>query len=757
VALGELTDIKEQVTRQLGARWRWNIESPKYLAVLAFVNKTGPIVLQHRDWGDHILSEMGRPAPAKQQYENFDTITKVFGNDLYSDVQIILAHTGIGRFVRPNDRVSEQTHEIKTWTWNENAGVHERAGEVTDTITKTVTAPEHIHKIYELFEKVPNARVDIAWNEVTQAYIDLMHSNPDAADAIVQLFMDHGDRILFGSDTVKPVNPGQYHQSLTTGSPLLAEILRRDIENAGGLDKLTEDNSVAFKILRGNYDATMKLGYGRLYKWMVDQGFATDKTADRKAQLEKARERLHVKAWKEFEKWAEKVHKTRVGTTEGKGLARDTGKGKGKARDTGGDSPVNWGPNSDDFKEYPIGLYPVLYHGLPLSEPLPKEGGNTGAGTSGGFHNDDPRRQLEAGGLTLGILVATGVIAFGATRTGNVGTGATTLDRLNALAFAARSGLAIAGLFHTEKLRVEWEDLFEKGNVTRQGFDRYVGRMRAIAPSLGITEEQLDIVAASMEQFWANYSYLADKPLDPENGWTDELKQQSLAIYAKLGAYQGAMSRMLHLQDSTINATDARHWLGRIIRGGELITYAMNLGDAFNWLKQFVDGAHKLRGGGEISEESASCAFHALFAVGNSMFAVNDAYSLAGGLRGITDTETGKFPQHLQLWGSLALATGAAAWSLEDIIAAVREFIGHDPGGGILDIVTMLLKCAFTYCTYLNFTSQYARVQAKEMKGPLEQAIPQYLAYGALGVASMIAVGVGDIGAVKSAGSGAGV
>jgi hypothetical protein len=32
--------------------------------------------------------------------------------------------------------------------------------------TVIVTAPEHIHQLYQLFEEVPNARVDISWSDV---------------------------------------------------------------------------------------------------------------------------------------------------------------------------------------------------------------------------------------------------------------------------------------------------------------------------------------------------------------------------------------------------------------------------------------------------------------------------------------------------------------------------------------------------------------------------------------------------------------
>jgi hypothetical protein len=65
---------------------------------------------------------------------------------------------------------------------------------------------------------------DISWNDVTQAYVD----HPDLRQGLVDFIVQNKDRILFGSDTVKPVNAGHYNQALNTGLPLFAEIALRD-------------------------------------------------------------------------------------------------------------------------------------------------------------------------------------------------------------------------------------------------------------------------------------------------------------------------------------------------------------------------------------------------------------------------------------------------------------------------------------------------------------------------------------------------
>jgi hypothetical protein len=720
-ACGEFTAIKEQVTVTLGDGWRWNVESELFLDFLGLANETGLLELLHNDWGDHTLSAMGRPAPAKQNYEHFDKLISIFRQPQYRYVQIIFCHTGIGRFVRPNDPLTTRSHRIETWTWNKETG----HGKVTATITRDVTAPEHIHKIYELFEAVPNARVDISWNEVTQALMDLlMDPNPAVAKSIFQLCEDHADRILFGSDTVKPVDGPQYHQSLMTGAPLFAGLVQRDIEAAGGVKHLTENNSTTFKILRGNYDVALDLAYARIQKWKVSKGVDPARMNERKANLDGPRAELHKASWQAFLTWAGRIHRTRVDETSSR--------------------LVDWSAGSPDFKDHPEGLYPMFYRALPESTHLDLDaGGATGVGTSGGFNNDSATRKIGVEASTVGLLTGTAGALYALTRAwGPPGEGGAIADRVNDAAFLTRAVLGLVRILYTEKLRLQWEEMFEKANVTREGLDQYVSRLFNGSSGLDITMGQRVTIAAATEQFWANYQHLSTKPLNYDKGYTQD--QRVLDIQAKVGAYQGAMSRALNLQDSTVDATDARRLEGQAFRALLLTTHGINIAVGLQWLLQ---GSHERF---KLSVNTPEAAFHVLFLLGNIMMGVRAARSLAGGIFKVTDTDAGRLPHAMELAGTASLAAGGLAWSVQDGIAAVTKFIGKDAPAGALDTITAILKLAFAGYMARNSMSEFNRVFARPMWGPRDQAIPLLMVNGALGLAMLISLGTGGIGARQS-------
>jgi hypothetical protein len=718
-AIGEITGIKELVSRQLGNDWRWNVNSTKFQEFLTLVNQTGQLVVLHNDWGEHALSEVGRAAPAKQNYEHLEALQFVFSTLQHNQVQVIFAHTGIGRFVRPNDRMLIEDHEIKTWEWDPATG----QGRVTDRETKSVTAPEHIHQIYRLFEKVPNARADISWNDVTQAYMDLMHSNPAAAKAIVWLFIDHGDRIMFGSDTVKPVNSSQYHQSLMTGAPLLAEIARLDIVRAGGVDGITEENSVAFKILRGNYDRAMETAYARVSNWKglqtIDGNrFNTSKMDERRRNLNEPRRQLHRDAFEAFITWADLIEK----------------------------SDLSWTPTSNNFSQHPVGLFPELYKSLPESVLTAQDAGTaTGVGTSGGSNNDSTWRQVSAEVLDVGLLGITAGAVYGLSRaTGLPGDGGAKSDRVNDGAFLLRSVLSAGRIFYTEKLRLEWEKIFEERNVTREGLDQYVSRLFNAADALSITPEQRARIGAATEQFWANYHYLSNK--EPSTEWTKE--RSDLAIHATIGAYQITVNRELHLQDSSINATDARRPMGKALRALALSTYGVNVAHSIQW---FIN--RDLHVSKETMNIPAEAAFLILFGLGNLMNGVKEARSLAGGILGITDKETDKLAQSLQLGSTGLLTVGGALWSVDDLLSAINV---KSHAGIAVDVLSALIKGAFTFYLAKNFRSEYAKFNANPVGGPRQQAVPQLLVQGLLFAAVMIAISAGGTFATEPAGSHAG-
>jgi hypothetical protein len=387
-AIGEITGIKEMVTRQMG-QWGWDVSSTKFGQLLAHANETGQIVLLHNDWGEHGFSATKRPSPAQQNYEHLPLLKYVFNRPQYENVQIVFAHTGIGRLVRPNNSSGTagqqpqdptKNHVIKDWRWDPETGT----GRVVGEHTVPVTAPEHIHQLYELFEEVPNARVDISWNDVTQAYVDTMQpdpywtaSNPQRAQSIVDFFIHHQDRILFGSDTVKPVNEGQYNQALMTGAPLFAAIARRERELAAqNGTTVSAHNSALFKILRGNYEDAMRLAYRCSDRWTEAQLLAKSERLRAQGLLPVARKVLgNLTAMRE---------RRAVLNGHRDAMLADARQGFDAWLNS---LPQAW--TSRVASNRNPGVFVAHSRSIPQSEPLPEKGSPTGRGTAGGANNDN--------------------------------------------------------------------------------------------------------------------------------------------------------------------------------------------------------------------------------------------------------------------------------------------------------------------------------------------------------------------------------
>jgi hypothetical protein len=738
VAVGEITGIKEMVTRQIKG-WDWNVGSGKFRNFLSFVAKTGQLVVLHNDWGDHGISAQRRPSAAKQEYEHLELLKFVFSRPEYRNVQIIFAHTGIGRLVRPNNttRATDQTYTIKKWVWDPKTGEGRVDVLGSRTVVVSKHAPEHIHQLYKLFEDVPNARVDISWNDVTQAYLDMMQVDPAAADAVVDFFLDHQDRIIFGSDTVKPVNKGHYNQALETGAPLIAAIARKS--RAAGF---TGKDNAAYKILRGNYEDAIRIAETRVDRWTAQQltekhdalvgngfGYKARKVQanlklmqERRIDLNQRRDRLAQDSIAHFDNWLAKL------------------------------SP-DWSPGVTG-NNHP-GVMPVLYDRLPHSVPLPKRGTATGVGTSGGGANDSVLRRggtaVVAGGAIYGVAEGgdwvvdhTGGLLEPTTGGGYVPTvdGSPFADIGNSLAFLLRGGTLIGRGLYTEKLRLAWESIFEQGVVTREGLDRYVSRLFNTAPHLGITPLQRANIAAITEQFWVNYTYLRDKPIDAAAGWTEQ--QKFLALHAKVGEYMITVSRESGLQESSLNALDARRPSGKFFRAATLGTYAFNNAIAWKWLQEggldfnvFVDlVSNPSLASGQAASETA---FRLLFALGNAALTTREGVSLIGGMFKITGTETNKFQKALQRWGMYGLTGGGAAWTASDAMILLEGLQNGDPVA--MQAASTLLKAAFTWGTFHSARHEFNRAHNRPMGGPLAQSKPGILLGGALVAAMIIAIG----------------
>ncbi len=749
--VGEITGIKEMVYPQLG-KWRWKPEkSDKFQNFLGLANETGQVVVLHNDFGNHGMSATYRPSPAQQNYENLGGLKFVFSQPKYRQVQIVFAHTGIGRLVRPNDspRSADARYIVKDWHWDEKTGRGSVVGQRTVTVSKN--APEHIHQLYELFQAVPNARVDISWNDVTQAYVELAQANPKAAEAakaaeaVVQFFLDHQDRILFGSDTVKPVTDGQYNQALITGSPLFAEIARRSSLDPDVISG--KEPNAAFKIMRGNYDKALEVADNRVHIWTQNQLNAQLKDVKarsfterqmqkkirqmekRRAFLNPQREALGTEAQRRFDEWVQQLN------TNINQWAHQNRK-----------QPEDWfaqlynGPNP--------GVMPALYQAYPSSTPLPEIRSPIGAGTSGGGKNDERWRTWGAAGTSV---AAVGGAAYGIDwavhNTGSVltpshgggfipaVTGSPGADLANAAAFLVRGGQILGRTAYLEKLRLSWEAMFEQGVVNRQLLDRYVSRLVQTAEHLGVTALQRTHLAAITDQFWANYTHLRDIPIDPTRGWTEE--QKFFTLHSKVGEYLSTVSREANLQESSLNALDARRRAGRLFRGVTVGTYLTNDLIFGKWLAAGHidwDVFHQLVSHPDLAnaQGAAELSFRLLFGLGNAFLGTREGVALIGGRFGISSTETNKPQKLLQRWGSMLLGSGSTAWTLTDALGFIAEMQANHPDQAAVSAVRTLLEGAFSFYSFQNAKHAYNAGHSRPMEGPRQLAKPNVIVGGAL-------------------------
>ncbi|MGA7808231.1 hypothetical protein, partial [Bradyrhizobium sp.] len=729
-AIGEITGIKEMVTQQLGQKWGWDARHDKFRQLLVHANQTGQIIVLHNDWGDHGKSAAGRPSAAVTNYENLPLLMNRFSGDEFRQVQIVFAHTGLGRLVRPDAQMSEKTHVIKHWEWDPETG--RGWNDPSKDKEVTVNAPEHIHKLYELFEAVPNARVDISWNDVTQAYMQMMHSHPEAAQAVVDFFIHHQDRILFGSDTVKPVNEAHYNQGLMTGSPLFTEIA-------------LQDPDAAFKILRGNYDEALKLAYKRSDEWTEkalkerSDPDALAKVAEmkqRRSTLDAHHNRMGREARQRFDAWVAQVERQSTVWDDGlldnarqelnanlasarEKLAAKVGSGAPSDQEqadfaawerelkdfdiwqaTVRGKPTPWSTDVQKAlaaKEFGIFQQIANQHSGPwhlerqtgpiASDPVSRMlqalemndlGLRTGPGTSGGDNNADSKLEKRAVLAYVGILAAvagaaTGVSAgLGHAMSPSAGGGytpgvhgSTFADLGNNVAFGSRFAGNVGRSAYLQKMRLQWEPIFEEGFATRDLLDRYVSRMLNAAPYIGITSRQRAHIAGMTEQLWKDITFLRAKPLDPASGWTE--KQRYLAISAKIGEYQISVSREGNLQDSSLNAADPRRQQGQWLRGVQVTTYGFNLAVAAHGIASdsgLLSQGHA--GNLALAQAAVQMSLNVLFAAGNTGLLGHTGISAGGGLAGVTKIENNKFMQILQAASNTLLTGGGAALSANE-------------------------------------------------------------------------------------------
>ncbi|MBX2805386.1 MAG: DUF4781 domain-containing protein [Hyphomicrobiales bacterium] len=714
-SVGEITANKEMVSIMLGGQ-RMTLDGDPYAGVLDVARETGIMVLLHSDWSKHALDPEGRPTATKSAYEasHFETLIQAHEEQNLRGVNVVFAHTGIGRFVRPND--APITRDVKIVKWDFNTGKE------ISSKTVSLTAPEHIHKMYQLIERVPNARFDMSWSDVSQAYMD----SPTLRRAFVDFIVANPDRILFGSDSVKPVNDGHYHQTLKLVEPLLADVA------------LQSPNAL-WKVLRGNYENVMHNAGHRVRVWT--EGQLRDKPGsaekihemrDREAMLITIRRGMNREAVEEYAHWLhdlQNLWEKHSGIELGYNLQQkfhDERKFSGadpeeqtalqeiislaeqqKAGETGGS------PNS--------GVEARLFENLPKSEPQTWETtARVGTGTPAGFDGEptNPVRQNAQqnaaflGGLSAWIatVLPIGILGRANPAPGGDGVVLSSADRVaNDGAFGIRGISALVKTLYAEKLRVDWEEIFEEGHVTRSNLNRFVSRIFNAQMAMGFSDEQMLQVGAVTEQFYKNYEYLRNS--DAYNS-----RERFLDIMALVGQYQITVDRIIGGQASSLSAFDPRRGVGQAQRAINLATLLINDAVAVSWLAS---------NGIDLSspERAAQSSAAVLFGIGNGILTAHTATGLGGGLRGV-DLESSQTMRWLQGLSTATLAAGGTAWAATDGIKTLEAFSAGQYDAAALHMFHTILDVAFTAGTF-----QSAKEQMNSLLSGMKARRPEEINY----------------------------
>lgn len=668
VGVGEWTGDKELVSTLLGED-AFKFGEPESLAALGFAEETGLVTLIHNDWGRHGLNENDlRPEARQVAYEHFDRLIDAVAR--FPNANIILAHTGIGRFARPDGAMTkaeiitdvpagEQKGGVKPRVMGmleraANRGIAKLGMPPIPTRTQsggtqrveTIEVPEHIAKLYEAVKRAPNVRFDISWNDVGEAYM----ADPKMRKGLVDFIVRYPDKVLFGSDTVKPVNAGQYNQALSLLTPLIADVARRDPE-------------AAYKLVRGNYEAVTNDARKRSTAWTVNeltkQFDASTSKRERKmlvAQLQQiegmeemrapVRDKLGQEARARFDQWRAKL--------------------------TSGQSTAN--PAHVTGQNAGVSAYQAAHDNLPAAEEQTWVGDPHGAGTARGRQGDMSKVKKTA--IAAAALTgAAGAVAVGVDMH-SVPLAATLA--LSEAAFAARGVLNAGRALYTEGLRGKSDRMFEWGDFSDKDINVFMQRLRTLGPQFGLEPERIAAVERLTDQFRANHARLSEMPAsefetipsDPAVGVTqeDRERQKFNVIMSEVGRYQINLDRALGVQATSINATDPRTQTGRLIRGLTAGSLLVNVTDTAALLASGHGG------------NGAAVAFSVLFGLANTALLGNNLLAFAGGKEKMNlETDVRSPSRVVQPAAATLLAVASGPWLGGDAAQTVHMLMQHQP------------------------------------------------------------------------------
>ena len=523
--------------------------------LLRVADEYGLAVVLHCDWGEPAIRTDQRPREATSDYRYFDELLGL--TQQFPGARIILAHTGFGRLTKPDATVVPFTH-----------------AQTSPLVAKRGTTehlPVHIARLYKAKELAPNVRFDISWNDVGERYVN----EPGLLKHIADFIVDYPDAVVFGTDTVKPVNKAQYQQAFHSLYPLYMQLARRTDAQGNNIGR-----PLLWKLLRGNLETVLgDAQQGVKTKLNADLAGTSppqrlnsmNKTIDR---IEAGQTKLAGLAEQQFYQHLDYFLQTHTGPTRTE------------------QAPSYIVPSWDDVPAQSI-ANALLPHGENRPEPrdtsgkfrrtIAQRGTATGAAGSRQVQVaaavQTGERAVFAGGLTAMGMLAESVLSSGVTN----------------LAFAsdsvARQTLFFTKLTYREYVRWSWESMFEEGKVTSRSVDVFFNRVVNGAKAAGFNEARLPEVAAVTAQFKADLDYIENVSanwnrlfpnLSPQKSaelkarWESKGKQQ--AIMATVGFYQIRVDRALGAQAASLDLFNPSGKIGRRINDVLLGTTGVSLG-----------------------------------------------------------------------------------------------------------------------------------------------------------------------------------
>jgi hypothetical protein len=464
-----------------------------------------------------------------------------------------------------------------------------------------------------VLDRAPNVHFDISWNDVGEAYV----FNPRMGDALVDFVIEHPDRVLYGSDSVKPPNGAFYHHNKTVLEPLL--------------DRIDERSPLAAWLLeRGNYERlfngadvdSVNLATTRLRDQGKDaQADALQAQVDQVRALQRDNREALIRQDPRLVAQLRQMRATDAGNPllrmfddidldtplpHEAAAARTAAVPRPDAQPDG--LPAAALPSYDHLMQRPASS--AVDRQYADTEQRIADDGKLVTTSTGDQRNEDKAAIVVAG---AGLLATSGAAAAAEVHT----LSPAAANDADMSAFLLRSAAGLGRSLYGEWLRFAGESLFEEGHITPQKIDWYQGRIEQMARKTGLDEDRIAYIKQATEQFRVDIDHIQNAPLRPGESHADRFE----AVSAAAGLWSIRIDGALGTQGSSLEATNPRTKLGQFIRLIMVATFAHNA--AKNGIYFTDPGITFLQG-----------VQHGAYLVADAALAVHSAMGFASGVNG---------------------------------------------------------------------------------------------------------------------------